>query len=147
MRVPTNQSPSAPRANNDNNNISISSTASLHITLTVPPLPTARHHRHSLRHTPVLLPSGVISTSPPYRASSSAQPAFVPHRPTFPQPRLSEDTRRTEDAESARSEDKERWRHAALTAHLSAELREDSGQWMDMAKECRAGRGGYQGPR
>jgi len=146
MRAPAKGSASDAKANN--NSISISSTASLHITLAVSPLPTPRHHRHRPRHTPIVLPSGVISTFPPYRASTSAQPVFVPHRPTFSQPRLSEDTRRREDArleEGTRTEDKEKRTHAALIAHLNAELREDSGPWVDMMKECTVGRGGYQG--
>lgn len=146
MRAPAKGSASDARATD--NSISISSTASLHITLAVSPLPTPRHHRHKPRHTPIILPSGVISTSPPYRTSTSGQPVFVPHRPTFSQPRLSEDTRKIEDArteEGTRTEGKEKRIHAALIAHLKAELREDSGPWVDMMNECTVGRDGYQG--
>ncbi|KAJ4984397.1 hypothetical protein SVAN01_10104 [Stagonosporopsis vannaccii] len=126
MRAPATQSVSVPTANND---ISISPTATLHITLAMSPLPSAQRHMHNPRYTPILLPNGVVSTSPSYRASTTAQLMFIPHHPTFLQPRSSEDARKEV---GVRIEDKERVRHAALIAHLSAELREDGGSWVDV---------------
>ena len=87
-------------------------------------------------HRPVLLPSGVVSTSPPYAPLANAKPEFVPHRPMF-LPATAPQTPGVKDKEKGH-------RHAALIAHLSAELREDGGSWENVVRECRRGRGGYQ---
>lgn len=114
-----------------NNNINIESSSTLRISLTISTSPcTIPQHR------PIVLPSGVVSTSPPYPRMTNSKPEFVPHRPTF----------LLAAAPHALSvEDKEKGhRHVALIAHLSAELREDSGSLEDVMRECRRGRGGYQ---
>lgn len=162
MRRPTAQTTSPPSSNHDSNNITISTTATLHITLAISPPLAASEPSRAPCHTPILLSSGVVSTSPPYRTSTTIQPVFIPHRPTFVHPRSSEDTEREGCAwskdritdgkskngvrkEDVRAEGKEGRRHAALLAHLRADLREDGGSWEDVGRESRMGRGGYQG--
>lgn len=112
------------------NNINIDPSSTLRISLTISTSPcTIPQHR------PILLPSGVVSTSPPYPPLSNVRPEFLPHRPTFL-------PAATPHAPSVK--DKEKGRHAALIAHLCAELREEGGSWEDVVRECRRGRGGYQ---
>lgn len=106
------------------NVISISPTSTLHIALAFssnlpspapyPPTQRAKHH-------PVLLSSGVISTSPPYR-SSARKPELIPYQLTFSVP----------VALAARES-----RHAALIAHLNAEVREEGGSWEGGGREWR----------
>ncbi|KAJ4399182.1 hypothetical protein N0V91_009639 [Didymella pomorum] len=121
MRVPVQQT-------SDANAIEISSSSTLRITLAF--------STNTIPYKPIVLPNGTISTSPPYHSTAS-QPAFIPYRPTFEPPSTTQ---------AARSGSKGRQRHAALFAHLSAELREDGGSWEDVVRECRMGRGGYNAP-
>ena len=113
---------------NNSNDINIASTSTLHIHLTISSTTSPLAISHRAKHTPILLLTGVVSTSPPYLAAE--HPEFVPHRPTF-----------LPTTGIALSEKSQR-RHAALTAHLSAELRED-GAWERVGRECLKGRGGY----
>jgi hypothetical protein len=124
------QCPSTPPPTSDASAINISSSSSLSITLAFSNAPI-------IQHKPVVLPNGIISTSPPYHSGAS-QPTFVPYRPTFEPPSITQ---------ALRSGSKDRQRHAALIEHSSAELRENRGRWGDVARECRKGRGGYNAPR
>jgi hypothetical protein len=120
-------------AASNNNNTNIDSSSTLRISLTISTLPcTIPQHR------PILLRSGVVSTSPPYPPLANTKPEFVPHRPTFL-------PAAAPNAPSVKDVDKEKGQqHAALIAHLMAELREDGGSWENMVRECKRGRGGYQ---
>lgn len=135
MRAPSQDSQSIlPR--HSAKSISIAPTSTLHITLNLSILATP----HQIIHTPVLLPSGVVSISPPYHSCSFppqlTKREFIPHRPIFSPPASS----------LISSGEEKRCRHAALTAHLSAEMREDGGSCEGVGKECKRGRGGYNGP-
>ena len=126
MRVSTAQQLSTASANHNTTDISTSSMLRITLTLSAP---------LTIQHKPIILPNGMISTSPPYLHPLSTvpqQPEFIPYRPTFETPpTIGKDTRR----------------HAALIAHLNAELREGRRSFENVARECRRGRGGYQGPR
>jgi len=121
MRVPA-CPPSSRLPTSDANAINISPSSSLRITVAFSPS----------QHKPIVLPNGTISTSPPY-CSHTSQQVFVPHRPTF-EP--------LSTVQASRSGSKDRQWHAALIAHLIAELREDGGSWKDVVWECRMGRSG-----
>ncbi|KAF3011132.1 hypothetical protein E8E13_011432 [Curvularia kusanoi] len=130
MRASETESLAVP-ASNAKNNIDIDPSATLRISLTISTSP-----RTIPRHIPILLSSGVISISPLYLTQAPSKPEFIPHRPTFPS---------AASSHAPISKDKaKRHRHAALIAHLSAELREDGGSWEDVVRECKKGRGGYQ---
>ena len=119
----------AAASNNSNTNIDSSSTLRISLTISTSPCTDPQHR-------PILLPSGVVSTSPPYHPSVNVKSDFVPHRPTF-LPGAAPNAPSVKDKEKGH-------RHAALIAHLRAELREDGGSWEDVVRECRRGRGGYQ---
>ncbi|OSS54708.1 hypothetical protein B5807_00735 [Epicoccum nigrum] len=129
MRASNLEPVAAPATNNNNINIDSLSTLRISLTITTSPCTIPQHR-------PILLPSGVVSTSPPYPRTKNAVPEFVPHRPTF----LSAAALH---ASSVNDKGKGH-RHAALIAHLRAELREDGGAFEDVVKDCRRGRGGYQ---
>ena len=128
MRTSNLEPVAVPASNINNINIDPSSTLRISLTISTSPCTIPQHR-------PILLPSGVVSTSPPYPPLSNVRPEFLPHRPTFL-------PAATPHAPSVK--DKEKGRHAALIAHLCAELREEGGSWEDVVRECRRGRGGYQ---
>jgi hypothetical protein len=109
--------------------VSISPSSTLHINLTI----------SSPQSLPVLLSSGIISLSPPYRLP--VHTAFVPHRPNFSPP-CSHAINTTEQTGRVGAN-----RDAALIAHMNAELREDEGSWEYVRNECKKGRDGYNGPK
>jgi hypothetical protein len=129
MRASNQELVAAPASNKNNINIDSSSTLRISLTISTSPCTIPQHK-------PILLPSGVVSTSPPYPPLINAKPEFEPHRPIFL-------AAAALHAPSVENREKGH-RHAALIAHLSAELREDGGSWEDMVRECRRGRGGYQ---
>ena len=139
MRASGSAALSSSTTNCNHNSFVVVPAATLHITIRIssfssspssPSIP-ALASTISQRHTPALLPSGVISVSPPFH-SSSGQPKFIPHRPTFCVPSTSR----------VNQEQENKGRHAALIAHLNADLREERA-WERVERKCMRGRGGY----
>ncbi|KAF9701528.1 hypothetical protein EKO04_000992 [Ascochyta lentis] len=136
MRAPINPTgrTQRPCTINTNINATISPTSSLYITITTTTYESLTISISS--RVPTIPHNGMTSISPSY-CSTGHLPEFIPFRPHFLLPR----TLQCKEEKTGKA-----YRHAALMAHLNAELREDGGPWENVERESKTGRGGYNVP-